>query len=71
VQFKPMKRKAYEKWIGGYGWQLVKAGSGDYKLVDAAGNVMKPFVKVTHPGGEVIPKHVKDTENLLKLEGLL
>ncbi len=68
--FKPMKRRDYESWIKVFGWRLVKAGSGDYRLVNESGKVLKPFIKVTHPGGEIPPVFVKETERLLKLEGL-
>lgn len=36
MPFKPMSRKAYEKWIDGFGWSYKKAGT-DYDLLDENG----------------------------------
>lgn len=63
-----MKRRDYNRWINQYGWSLVK-GSVDWKLLDEQGKVRKPNIIVTHQG-EVIPKHVNDTQKLLQMEDL-
>lgn len=54
MPFKPMKRRAYERWIKTYGWSLEK-GSIDWNLIDEFGN-WACAVKVTHPGNEVPPQ---------------
>jgi hypothetical protein len=64
MPFKPMKRREFERWIREYGWSLVKAGM-DWKLVDEDGHVIKPFIKITHPGGEVVASHVNEVSKLL------
>ncbi|MDH4378381.1 MAG: hypothetical protein QE263_00535 [Vampirovibrionales bacterium] len=68
MPYKPMKLKDYLSWIQQFGWTLVK-GSIDWKLLNAQGKVIKPNIIVTHPGKEVIAKHVADTRKLLALEG--
>lgn len=69
MPFKPMKLRNFQKWIKNHGLELVKAGSGDWKLVDLAGRVVKPFIKVTHPGNEIIPAHVADVEKIIQERG--
>lgn len=62
--FKPMKRKDYERWIKTYGWRIEKTGN-DWKVVDKKGHPVILFLKITHPGGDVIPAHVNKTQKLI------
>ncbi len=69
MPYKPMKLKAYRRWIGKYGWQLVK-GSIDWKLLDENGKLIILNILIPHPpGSEVAPISVKKTTQALKLLG--
>jgi len=65
MPYKPMKLRDYLRWIHRYGWSLEK-GHVDWKLLDAQGRVLLINVIVTHPGKEVIAKHVNATRKLIE-----
>jgi hypothetical protein len=69
MPYKPMKLRDYLRWIRQYGWDLEK-GSVDWKLIDEQGHVRKANIIITHPGREVIARHVNDTRQKLEEEGL-
>ena len=68
MPFKPMKLKAYTRWIGTHGWYLEKGGI-DWKLRNAEGQYITQ-IKVIHPGNEVHPDSVKKTKQEIKNAGL-
>jgi len=70
LPFKPMKKRDYLRWVRKYQWDLIQAGSGDWMLVNENGDPLVLFIKVTHPGGEVIAEHVKKTEKIMMMKGL-
>lgn len=67
MPFKPVKRKDLLKEIRKDGFDLERTGAGDWKLVDKDGNTIKPFVKITHPGDEVIASHVNEIRHLIQV----
>lgn len=69
MPFKPMKLKAYLAWISRYGWEIRKAGSGDYSLYSETGTRVVLFIKVTHPGNDVAALSVRATRAALKAKG--
>lgn len=64
--YKPVKKKDFDRELKKAGYKLKRSGAGDWILVDDNGNIIKPFVKVTHPGDEVIAEHVNEIRKLIK-----
>jgi len=65
MPFKPMKRRDFERWIRQYGWSLAPSGAGDWIVISETGEKMVLFIKITHPGGEVVAYSVQKTRQAL------
>jgi hypothetical protein len=68
MPFKPMKRRDFEDHLKKAGWSLKKGGI-DWSLYDENDKFVCT-VKITHPGGEVIPMHIKKVQDAFARRGL-